>query len=584
MVDYKSAPFNLNDSQISWVKDTLNSMTIDEKIGQIFCPSLSSFDPNLLGYYTNVLHIGSCMVRPFPLDGFQDNVRLLQSMSKIPMLISANLESGGSGAITEGTEFAPQMACAATKDKKNAYHLGKISASEAASVGINWGYAPVVDIDRNFHNPIVNVRAYSSDPNDVIDMAREYIKAAKEEGVAPTIKHFPGDGSDERDQHLLVSVNSLSSKEWFETYGKIYKTLIDEGAPSVMVGHIAQPSVAKELNPELSDAECYHPASISQTLMTKLLREKLGFNGLIVTDSTLMAGYMQKLPRRIAIPTSIQAGADVILFNRSLEEDIGYFKKGLEDGLVTMERIDEAVERMLALKASMGLIEKKADGTLVSSENPRNIVGKPEYKEWTRECADNSITLVKDVKGLIPLNKEKIKRIYLNVIEGEVINNSPFGLKVKSMLEEEGFDVTLRERKLVFNPLHLLSGEMTDEENKALNEIMSNTDSFVSQYDMAMIVVNVATMSNNTVVRINWQVVAGLGNDLPWYSGEMPLLVVSMSNPYHLFDIPMAHTYINTYSASDTYLKLTIDKIMGRSEFKGISPVDPFCGVEDTKY
>lgn len=584
MVELRKAPFNLNDEQVLWVENTLKEMTLDEKIGQIFCPSLSSFDRNLLGYYTNILHIGSCMVRPFPIDGFQENVRTLQSMSKIPMLISANLESGGNGAIVEGTDFATQMACGATKDTKNAYRLGKISTSEAASVGINWGYAPVVDIDMNFHNPIVNVRSYSSNADEVIAMAREYIKAANEEGVAPTIKHFPGDGVDERDQHLLVSVNSLSADDWYNSYGKIYQTLINEGAPSVMVGHIAQPNVARELDPKLSDAECYYPASISHTMMTKLLREKLGFNGLIVTDSTLMAGYMQKLPRRIAIPTSIQAGADVILFNRSLEEDLEYFKKGLEEGLVTIERVNEACERMLALKASMGLIEKQKKGELVPTKNAKQSIGLPEYKEWAKECADNAITLVKDTKGIIPINKEKVKRIYLNVIEADVVNNSPYGLKVKSMLENEGFEVTLRERKLEFNPMHLLSGEMTEAESKALNEIMSNTESFVSKYDMCMIVVNVATMSNNTVIRINWQVVAGLGNDLPWYSGEMPLLVVSMSNPYHLFDIPMAHAYINTYSSSDMSLQLTIDKIMGRSEFKGISPVDAFCGSEDTKY
>lgn len=582
-VNLREKPFELNDTQVEWVEKTVADMTIDEKIGQLFCPSISAFNKKTIKHFTQDLKIGSMMIRPFAVKGLQENIRNLQAMSKYPMLISANLENGGSGAIATGTLFANPMGCAATKDMENGYRLGKISCQEAASVGVNWGYAPIVDIDNNYRNPITNIRAFSSDADEVVGFSRNYIKAAKEEGVAPTIKHFPGDGCDERDQHLLISVNDQSYETWMETYGRIYGTLIEEGAPTVMAGHIAQPAAARAIEPDISDADAYLPATQSKTLLTGLLRETLGFNGLIVTDSTLMVGYMQAMPRRQAIPHSIECGADVILFNRNIDEDFRYMKHGFQDGLVSETRINEAVTRILALKASLLLHTKKQEGTIVPFVNPDDIMNRLQTKEWTKECADKAVTLVKDNRKVLPLSPEKTKRVYLNVIENYVENNSMFGKDIKRRLEKEGFKVTLRKRKLDLNPSLMMKGIPTPTLLKVMKEIMASTDTFVSQYDICMIVVNMETVSNATVVRINWKVMFGLGNDIPWYAGEMPLVVVSTANPYHLLDIPMAHTYINAYTQNPETLDAVFDKMMGRSTFRGVSPVDAFCGHEDCK-
>ena len=353
-VDLTATPFHLDEEQQKWVTDTLASMTLEEKVGQLFCPAMSSFSKKTISHMTDDLHIGSVMIRPFPVKGLQEKIRSLQDASKLPMLISANLENGGCGAINEGTNFAMPMGATATGDMVNGYRLGKISCQEAASVGVNWGFAPIVDIDNNYRNPITNIRAFSSDKDQVLTMARGYIRGAEEAGVAATIKHFPGDGCDERDQHLLVSVNDRSAEEWMDSYGMIYQNLIHEGARSVMIGHIAQPAMARAINPDISKEEAFLPASQSETLLTGLLREKLGFNGLVVTDSTLMVGYMQCMPRRAAIPESIRCGCDMILFNRSIDEDVEYMKQGIADGRLSMERVDEAVTRVLATKAAPG--------------------------------------------------------------------------------------------------------------------------------------------------------------------------------------------------------------------------------------
>ena len=174
------------------------------------------------------------------------------------------------------------------------------------------------------------------------------------------IKHFPGDGVDERDQHILTSVNSLDCKAWDESYGRVYRALIEDGAETVMVGHIALPAYAEE-------EERFLPASLSRSLLKGLLREKLGFNGLICTDATPMVGFTAAMPREKAIPTAIEAGADMILFNKDLDEDYAFLLDGLKAGVCSPERLDEAVTRILALKAALHLPKKQKENARFSA-------------------------------------------------------------------------------------------------------------------------------------------------------------------------------------------------------------------------
>lgn len=576
MVDISARPFCLRSEQVKWVNDTLASMTFEEKVGQLFCSSLMMWNKKTVKKLTEDIKIGALMLRPMKLKGLKENIGKMQSSSRIPLLVSANLETGGNGVISEGTYFAQPEGVSATGELENGYRLGKIACREAASVGVNWAFAPLVDIDMNYRNPITNIRSFGADKDVVLKMARGYLRAAKEENVVPTIKHFPGDGVDERDQHLLISVNSLSADEWENTFGRIYKTLIDEGVPAVMVAHIAQPAMARKLNPVISACDAFLPGSLSKTIVTDLLRGKLGFNGLVVTDSTLMVGFMQIMPRRKAVPLSIENGSDMFLFNRNLEEDYSYMLAGVKDGTLSETRLNDAVTRILALKATLNLHLRITPDT-----DSKRVINDPETKKWVLECADKTVTLVKDNRGLLPLSPKKTKRVYLNVIENEVLSYSVFAADVKSRLEKEGFDVTLRRRKLDINPALFMRGIITPTLLKVLKEIMSKTEDFTSKYDLAMIVLNMETVSNTTVLRVNWKVFFGLGNDIPWYSGEMPLIVVSTANPYHLLDVPMAHAYINAYTNNKETLDAVFEKLMGRSAFKGVSPVDPLCGHED---
>ena len=298
MINLTKKPFNLTQEDIEWVENTKRKMTLEEKIGQLFVPIGYSGDTDYLEHVMLSHHIGGIMYRCGEAKEMQETHRYLQEHSKIPLLIGANLEDGGCGIATDGTQYGKQMQIAATGDVEDAYRLGKVSCSEGAAVGCNWAFAPVVDIDRNWRNPITNVRTYGDDPKRVLACGLNYMKAAKEENVLVAIKHFPGDGCDEVDQHILTSVNNLSCEEWDATYGKIYSGLIEAGAQTVMVGHIAQPAYQKSYNSDFPDKLV--PATLSPELLKGLLRQKLGFNGLIVTDSTCMVGFSCAMKREKA--------------------------------------------------------------------------------------------------------------------------------------------------------------------------------------------------------------------------------------------------------------------------------------------
>ena len=580
MIDLKGNPFCLNDAQIAWVEETLSSMTLEEKAGQVFCPMGFSDDPGALHHMVCNIGVGGMMYRMGPAGYIQNTHRTIQNMAKVPLLLAANTEAGGSGIALEGTSFGCPMAVAATNDPENGYHMGYVSCAEGAALGLNWSFAPIVDIDMDFHNPITNTRTFGSDPDQVIAFAGRYMDGADENGVAVAIKHFPGDGVDERDQHILTSINSLGCEEWMDSYGKVYKTHIEKGAKTVMVGHIAQPAWVKKLRPEATRKELLLPASLNKDLITGLLRETLGFNGLISTDATPMVGFTSAMPRKDAIPAVIAAGADMILFNKSLDEDYGFLLDGLRTGKVTEQRLDDAVTRILATKASLHLPEKQAEGKLVPGPESLGTIGCEKHKAWAKEVADKAVTLVRDEQNLLPISPKKFRRVYLNVIQKNMDPNDAFVQHWKALFEKEGFEVTVRDRRTTIVPADFMDPNLPPEKGMLLHEMYRSVAEMKQSYDLYVYICNMQNASNNTTLRLNWNVTFGLGDDAPWLTSEIPVMMISTAYPYHLFDAPMIETYINAYSAEPDFCQAVIDKIMGRSEFKGISPGDPLCGKD----
>lgn len=565
MIDYKAKPFYLNDADISWVEETLVSMTLDEKVGQLFCVTDMITDPQELSAFIKKYHPGGFMYRAGDAEEIQTAQRIMQEASRIPLLLSCNLESGGNGIAPTGTFFGRQLQVAAAGDPIHAYRLGLICAREGAAAGCNWSFAPIVDIDYNWRNPITNVRTWGSDPDTVIRLSEAYMDGVRDSGadMAVTIKHFPGDGVDERDQHLLSTVNSLSAGDWENTYGRVYRALIEKGAQTVMAGHILQPAMTRKLCPGIQDEEIL-PGSTNQYLMTDLLRGEMGFNGLITTDATPMVGYTGFLTRREAIVRSLMGGADVILFCKSIDEDMAGVREDVQAGLITMERVDEAIRRQLALKASLKLHTKHQNGTAVPGKDALHIIGCREHAVWAAECADKAITLVKDNQKLLPLSPGKTKRIRLTVLgeeqEGAFGDNGRIAAPLKAALEREGFEVAL------YDYATMEHGEI----------YTSGVEDMRRKFDLSIVAANVPTGSNNTTRRVDW--ITLMAANEPWYMKEIPTMFISFCNPYHMIDVPFISTFVNCYSSSRFCVDAAVEKLMGRSEFKGVSPVDPWCG------
>ncbi len=563
-MNLKTKPFYLSDSDIKWVNDTKASLTLDEKIGQLFCLIAYSADEGYLKFLSQGLKIGGIMARVMPNDEINQTVSILQKTSKIPMLIAANLEAGGSGVSVSGTKLGSEMAISATNDFKYAKSLGEICGSEGEALGVNWSFAPIVDIDNNFRNPITNTRTFGSDVSKVLGCGVSYIEALQKHKLAACAKHFPGDGMDERDQHLVTTINDLSCEGWMNSYGKVYKACIDAGVKTIMAGHIMLPSYTKKYNPNVKDEDIL-PATLSKEIITDLLKGELGFNGLVITDSTTMAGLNMAMPREKLVPMTIASGCDMFLFTKNLEEDFSYMKNGVLSGLITEERLDDALTKILALKASLGL--HKSDN-LPDMDKVNLLVGKEEHKKVAKEIADMSITLVKNKENLLPISPKRYKRVLFYSLEstaGSMGFSVAVGANNRFMekLKENGFDVTL------FVPKPGFEGTMA-----SAKEIIDN-------YDLIIYSANLATKSNQTTVRIEW--CEPMGANVPIYMNSVPTIFVSLENPYHLLDVPRIKTFINTYGSTDVILDALIDKLLGKSEFKGVSPVDPFCGKWDTK-
>lgn len=558
-------PFYLEEADVQWVARTLAGMTEADKIGQLFCLIAYDGDEDQLKRYGSYYKAGGVMLRPMPFEENQKTVDALRRHSEIPMLIAANLERGGNGVVAEGTCFGSPLQVAATDDPGMAYRLGWICGREGAAAGVNWSFAPIIDIDYNFRNPITNVRTFGSDPARVEAMSVQYIKAVQELGMAACIKHFPGDGVDERDQHLVTSVNSFSCERWDETFGKIYRACIDAGAMTVMVGHLMLPAYVRKLRPDIQDRDML-PASLSYELTTGLLKRRLGFDGLVVTDATTMAGLAIAMPRSQMVPQTIAAGCDMFLFARSLEEDFGYMKKGVKDGVITPSRLDEAVTKILALKAALGL--NKAPGAAIGvSPAGREAIGAQKHRVWSEECADKGITLVKEEPGVLPISPAKYRKVLFYDIESQ--QGFAYSAKIGAcqefltLLEANGFVIDRYEPKPGFEGL------------------LSPASDVLGKYDLIIYVANMCTKSNQTVVRIEWA--QPMGANVPTFVTSIPTIFISIENPYHLLDVPRVRTYINTYGANGATLAALVDKLMGRSSFKGVNPVDPFCGMWDTR-
>ncbi len=579
MVDLKAKPFFLSDEKINWVKETINGMTLDEKIGQLFVllKATPGIDEEKIKEDLHKYNQGGHRWQGGNKEAAYEQNRVFQMNSRYPLFIAANCDDGGIGVAPEGTFVATAAECGAGDGTDTAYHLGYVAGKEASAVGCNWMFNPVVDIYMNWRNTIVNTRSFGSDPEKVVANARAYIKGVKDANpnMACTAKHFPGDGVEELDQHLAMGVNDLSVEDWEKSFGYVYRTLINEGLETIMVGHIALPEMSRKLRPGIHDKDI-KPATLSKELLTDLLREDMGFNGVIITDASHMVGMSATSRRCEAVPGAIIAGCDMFLFANDVEEDIGFVKKAYMEKKLTDERLNDALMRILGMKAHLNM-----DGERHFPDRSEiSCIGCEKHHEFAKQAADNCITLVKDTRNYIPVNPQEKKRVFLVYIGSTPTTlgykKDPVKQDVISELQEAGFDVDVCPN---YFELELENGISPMNFVKMLNH--EKREEFVKKHDFALIVINIKGYAQENNVRVRWSI--NHSCELPWYNEEIPTIGMSLNYTNHLIDLPQLHTFINAYSPKREHIHAAIEKLTGKSEFKGKADESVFCGRWDTR-
>lgn len=586
MVDLKAKPYRLSDEDIKWVNDTIADMTDEEKVGQLFFQLTAGIDEAYLKNLMDKYHLGGCRYNNMPGQAVQMQNTILQKNAKIPLFIACNTETGGNGACSDGTFIGSGIKIGATGKTEYAYKLGKYSNEEAAAIGCNMAFAPVCDIHSNWENTEVVARAFGNDPVRVAEMSRAYLEGAHSiDGFACAAKHFPGNGLDFRDAHISNNINGLTEQEWMDSFGMVYKTLFDAELDAVMGGHIMMPQYMRAVKPGITDDEML-PATLCPEIMTGLLRDKLGFNGMVVTDASHMVAMTNRMTRKEMLPASINAGCDMFLFFNDPDEDFATMLEAYKNGVISEERMNEALTRILGLKARMGL-NKKAKEELVPTVPA--ALGKDEYKTAAEEISRDCITLVKyKDKDVLPLTPKKYKRVMIVYVKGAagamdaLVQMAMGGADqqnpaeaLRDRLIAKGFDAFIYE-----SPIDKMKKQIAAGEKPSLNLYFAGKNAiadFVSEQDLVITLCDVANG------RPSFGLSKG-GGEIPWYVFELPVVAVSVNAPTMLADIPMVRTYINAYDSKPATMDALVDNLVtGAQAFKGTDPIDSFCGMWDTK-
>ncbi len=313
----------------------VDAMTIDELLLSVICPNIN------VGINTPPRNTTSVFVHPTEKKMAISVAKEINDGRDVPALIVSDMEYGAGGAISGAVEFPSMMAACVAGDERLAYEMGAVAAREAIEAGYHWTFGPCVDILMNHASPIVSIRTAGDNADDVIKYGGAYMRGLQDSGLIATLKHFPGDGCSPDDQHLATTVNPLSQKEWDESFGRVYSALIEQGAMAVMPGHISLPAYDSP-----DENGIYPPASVSKALLTDLLKNKLGFDGIIVSDAVNMGGFCGYKNLYEASAMFLEAGGDCLLFMHGTDEYLAEMKKHISSGLLSLEALKNSAYRM----------------------------------------------------------------------------------------------------------------------------------------------------------------------------------------------------------------------------------------------
>ena len=529
----------------SWAESTLDKLTLREKIAQMMVYRMNM---HYLNYNSDewkeienlissdgigILHIwfgetGSALTM----------LNKIQRESKIPILVEADIESGLGRRYPGAVTLPPMMAIAATGNSKFAYEAGRISAEESRGVGIHFNLAPVVDVNNNPKNPIINTRSFGEHPDSVIKYSREFIKGLHEHGMLTTAKHFPGHGDTETDSHSsLAQIPSDSARLW-QIELPPFKNAIESGVDAIMVAHVNSPEY--QIHSE-------DPATLSKFWIQDVLRSKMKFDGVIITDAMDMGGIVKKYSDSYALIETIKAGSDIIIQNNQMKKSIDLVEKAVKNGIISEQRINASTLKVLKMKERLGLHKNK----IISMDDTHISVGKKSNFDLASEIGNRSITLVKNNDNILPLEPKSNDTFYIvDLYDGA--NNHNESIVTKS-LRENGYKV---------RSFQIDKSDSLIVANHILDQIPSDGLVLLNAY------ANPVEWKENIFLP---SVEADFINRL--IKKCSTVIITSFGSPYLIQDFPEAPVYICAYKGSSVMQKAFLNALMGESDINGILPV-----------
>lgn len=532
------------ETEQSWAEQTLQELTLRQKISQMLIYSMHlSFRNNENVQWQQITHL----VETDGIGGihlWKGNTGLsvtmlneLQRKSKVPILVDMDIEKGMQQRFPEGTQIPPSMALAASNYLKNAYDAGRIVALEGRSVGVHWNLAPVIDVNNNPDNPIINTRGYSDDPKMVSDFAIAYIKGLRSGGMLSTAKHFPGHGDTQTDSHKsLATIPSDSSRLWSIELAP-YKDVIEAGVDAVMISHLIAPDYQPNSNT---------PATLSKFWIQDILRGKLGFTGAVVTDAMDMGGVANGFSDDYALIEAVNAGSDIIIQKHDYKNAIDVIENAVKEGIVLKQRINESALQILKLKEKVGLNHSKE----VNFKTMQRTLGLKESNSAAKNIADQSVVIVKNENNLIPLN---ILNKSIKVIDF-------YGSKNKH-------EQSVATKELIKNriPLKSYVVDETDSPN-----YLKTISSYVTSDDVIILNIFARPSSYKGTVGLNENQTKFV-NDLIERSKN--IIMVSYGNPYLIRDFQDIPAYVCAWEFQSNQQKAGTNAILGKGNFNGKLPI-----------
>ncbi len=528
-----------------WVNYWMKKLTLEEKVAQMIMPDARGVflardnkEFKKLVRYVKDRKVGGLIF--FRGDVFEtaDMINYFQKIAGVPLLISADFEWGTAMRLDYTTYFPPAMGIAATGKPEYAYEVGKITAIEGRAIGIHQNYAPTVDVNNNYRNPIINIRSFGETPEIVSKFAIPFIRGLQENSMIATAKHFPGHGDTDVDSHLDLPIINYSKSRLDSVELKPFKESIKAGVKSIMVAHIFFPQI---------DTGEGLPSTLSHNIITGILKNELDFKGLIVTDAMNMRGVTKLYSNALASVLAVKAGNDIILIPPDPDEAIDAIVKAVKRGEISEERINESVRKILEFKYDLDLHKNR----FVDMDKIRDVVTTEEHLRKAKEIARESITVVKN-DGILPLLQFNDKKIlHITIVDSRDLNSSV-------SFEEE---LSKRYNNISFERVDPRST------NDELNAILSK----VNNFDIVIVSTYVRVRAYQASLSLMEKHAKFLRQVID--SGK-PVVLISFGNPYVVIDYPDVKAYICSYSDAKPIVEATAEVLFGEISPQGKLPIN----------